>query len=98
MATIQRAVNGLVSDYSKIIYRGDNSVDCSTGKIHSHLHLASDIAEFGEPMNWEASKGERGLKVWAKHQERGKSRYPTIFWVAIKFWVFVGGFSALVHL
>jgi Plavaka transposase len=66
MATIQRAVNGLVSDYSKIIYRGDNSVDCSTGKIHSHLHLASDIAEFGEPMNWEASKGERGLKVWAK--------------------------------
>jgi hypothetical protein len=34
--------------------------------MHSHLHLADDIELFGHPMNWEASKGERGLKTWAK--------------------------------
>lgn len=25
-----------------------------------------DIQDYGHPMNWEAGKGERGLKVWAK--------------------------------
>jgi hypothetical protein len=55
-----------IGDYSRIVYRGDDTVDCNTPKIHCHLHLAEDIHSFGHPMNWEAGKGERGLKVWAK--------------------------------
>jgi hypothetical protein len=63
---IERTIQGFINDFSDCIYRGDDSVDCDTCKIHSHLHLAADIKEYGHPMNWEAGKGERGLKVWAK--------------------------------
>ena len=63
---IESSVKKLVSEFSHIIYRGDDTVDCATCKIHSHLHLSADIENFGHPMNWEAGKGERGLKVWAK--------------------------------
>jgi hypothetical protein len=52
------------------IYRGDNSVDTNTGKIHSHLHLPETCRLFGAPMNFDAAKGERGLKQWAKHVSR----------------------------
>lgn len=57
---------GFVNAFAKNVYRGDDSVDCETSKIHSHLHLPEDIQDYGHPMNWEAGKGERGLKVWAK--------------------------------
>jgi hypothetical protein len=63
---IDSSVRGFINKFSSTIYRGDDSVDCDTCKIHSHLHLATDIQEYGHPMNWEAGKGERGLKTWAK--------------------------------
>lgn len=63
---IQMSLNDLISDFKRCVYRGDDSVDCDTCKLHSHLHLAEDIENFGHPMNWEAGKGERGLKIWAK--------------------------------
>ena len=65
-----RFLHDCVAAYVKIytdgIYRGDDTVDCETPKIHAHLHLAGDIIDFGHPMNWDAGKGERGLKDWAK--------------------------------
>jgi hypothetical protein len=63
---ITKHVRGFVNAFARIVYRGDDSVDCDTSKIHSHLHLPEDIQDYGHPMNWEAGKGERGLKVWAK--------------------------------
>lgn len=48
------------------IYRGDNGVDVQTCKCHAHLHIVQDILLFGSPMGFEASKGERNLKIWAK--------------------------------
>jgi hypothetical protein len=48
------------------IYRGDNSVNVHTGKIHSHFHLAKATQENGSPMGFDANLGERGLKSWAK--------------------------------
>ena len=51
---------------TKGIYRGDNSVDCATCKIHAHCHIVRDIAEYGSPSNYDATLGERGLKLWAK--------------------------------
>jgi hypothetical protein len=67
---IRRRVAEYVEEYSRVIYRGDDSVDCNTCKMHAHLHLSEDIDEYGHPMNWEAGKGERGLKVWAKLASR----------------------------
>ena len=53
--------------YNRVVYRGDQSIDCSTTKCHSILHLAEAVREYGSPiMNHEAGKGERGLKKWAK--------------------------------
>jgi hypothetical protein len=49
------------------IYRGDNTVDINTGKIHSHFHLARATEEYGAPMGFDANLGERGLQSWAKH-------------------------------
>jgi hypothetical protein len=63
---IQQSISDLVELYTSIIYRGDSTINCNTGKIHSHLHLPKDIELYGHPMNWECSKGERGLKTWAK--------------------------------
>jgi hypothetical protein len=63
---IQQYISEMINSYTSIVYRGDSTIDCNTGKIHSHLHLAHDIEMYGHPMNWECSKGERGLKTWAK--------------------------------
>ena len=51
-------------------YRGDNTVDTGTCKVHSHLHLPQDCFEYGSPMNYDAALGERGLKFWAKGPSR----------------------------
>ena len=63
---IQKHVRGFVKAFAETIYRGDDSIDCDTCKIHSHLHLSRDISDYGHPMNWDSGKGERGLKTWAK--------------------------------
>ena len=55
----------LKSIFSRI-YRGDNGVDVLTCKCRAHFHLAGDIQYFGTPMGYDASKGERNLKFWAK--------------------------------
>jgi hypothetical protein len=67
---INDSLRRFVKQYSLCIYRGDDSSDCNTGKVHAHLHLGKDILSFGHPMNWDAGKGERGLKVWAKQVGR----------------------------
>jgi F0F1-type ATP synthase epsilon subunit len=66
IAWITKHVRGFVREFARCIYRGNETVDCDTCKMHSHLHLPEDIKYYGHPMNWEAGKGERGLKVWAK--------------------------------
>jgi hypothetical protein len=63
---IHDCVKAYIKIYTNAVYRGDNTVDCETPKIHAHLHLAGDIMDFGHPMNWDARKVERGLKDWAK--------------------------------
>ena len=63
---IDTYVRDVIKTFSQVVYRGDDSNDCNTGKMHSHLHLARDIEEYGGPMNYETELGERGLKTWAK--------------------------------
>jgi len=59
-------INDLIPDITESIYRGDNSTDCLTCKIHSHYHLVENIKYFGPPIGYDASTGERNLKWWAK--------------------------------
>jgi hypothetical protein len=39
-------------------------------KLHELLHMASDIAMFGCPQNFDAGPGESSLKTWAKFPAR----------------------------
>jgi hypothetical protein len=64
---LQEKLDMLLEIIFSSIYRGDNSVDVGTCKCHSHFHLPWDIQYYGAPMGFDASKGERNLKSWAKH-------------------------------
>ena len=52
--------------FNACVCRGDDSVDADTCKIHCHLHILQNTLMFGDPMQCDAAKGERGLKDWAK--------------------------------
>ena len=54
----------VVQYFDAIIYRGDNTVDSATCKLHSQLHDTTEY--FGDQMGHNSETGERGLKVWAK--------------------------------
>ena len=60
--------------FDTIIYRGDDSVDTDTCKMHSQLH--TDYKYFGGLMQYNTETGERGLKTWGK--ENGKN--STVAW------------------
>jgi hypothetical protein len=62
-----RGVREFLRLFNEYVYRGDDSVDTDTCKIHCHLHILGNILNYGDPMQYDAAKGERGLKDWAKH-------------------------------
>jgi hypothetical protein len=61
-----RGIREFLRLFNEYVYRGDDSVDTDTCKIHCHLHILQNILMFGDPMQYDAAKGERGLKDWAK--------------------------------
>jgi hypothetical protein len=61
-----RGIREFLRLFNEYVYRGDDSVDTDTCKIHCHLHIMQNILMFGDPMQYDAAKGERGLKDWAK--------------------------------
>jgi hypothetical protein len=65
-ATIQSCFDNFVDLYRRTIYRGDNSLDDGTCKVHAHYHPPRTSREYCDPKGAEAGKGERGLKKWAK--------------------------------
>ena len=63
-----------------IVYRRDDTVNTSTPKMHSHKSPVKNIKMFGTPMGWDASLGERGLKIWAKLVAKtAQKQSPDIF-------------------
>ena len=65
-AKLKETLDNLLPGIFSRIYRGDNSVDVQTCKYHAHFHLTWAIEYFGAPMGFNAAKGERNLKFWAK--------------------------------
>ena len=61
-----RGIREFLKQFNEYIFRGDDSVDSDTCKIHCHLHILQNILMFGDPTQYDAAKGERGLKDWAK--------------------------------
>jgi hypothetical protein len=56
----------LVWYFDSILYRGDNTCDKDTCKIHTQLHNSQSHHYFGDLMQYSTAMGEHGLKVWAK--------------------------------
>ena len=54
----------LVQYFGAVLYRGDDTVDSATCKLHSQLHNQTN--QIGDQMGHNSATGERGLKVWAK--------------------------------
>ena len=63
---LSQAISNFLELFDKIIYRGDDTVDTSTTKVHSHKNAPNNIQQYGSPAGWNCSTGERGLKTWAK--------------------------------
>jgi hypothetical protein len=66
LVVFERGMREFVRLFSKFFYRGDASVDTNTCKVHCFMHCISNTVEYGDPMQYESGKGERGLKDWAK--------------------------------
>jgi hypothetical protein len=62
----ERGMREFVRCFSIFFYRGDASVDTDTCKVHCFMHCLSNTLLYGNPMQYESGKGERGLKDWAK--------------------------------
>lgn len=56
----------VVQYFDSILYRGDDTIDADTCKIHTQLHNGQTHAYFGDLMQYNTATGERGLKFWAK--------------------------------
>jgi hypothetical protein len=74
----EAAIRELVRLFDQYIYRGDDTLDSKTPKMHAHLHMGANIPEYGWFMQYDAGMGERGLKDWAKKisktaQKRGNA-------------------------
>jgi hypothetical protein len=66
MAVINVATRGMIEMFDQFVYRGHNTNDTRTCKCHSHLHSTHTYQEYGDPRQYNAGKGKRGLKDWAK--------------------------------
>ena len=66
MAVLDVATRRMIEMFDQFVYRGHNTNDTRTCKCHSHLHSTHTYQEYGDPRQYNAGKGERGLKDWAK--------------------------------
>ena len=66
MRVLDVATRRMIEMFDQFVYRGHTTNDSRTCKCHSHLHATHTYQEYGDPRQYNAGKGERGLKDWAK--------------------------------
>jgi hypothetical protein len=66
----------VVQYFDATIYKGDDTVDSDSGKLHSQLHDNTRL--FGDQMGHNTSTGERGLKDWAKMASNTALRHMVV--------------------
>ena len=67
LSVVDFGARRIVSYFDTFIYRGDNTCDSDTCKMHCQIRTASNIKKFGDMMQTNCNMGERGLRSWAKH-------------------------------
>ena len=63
---IDERVRDMMDKLQKSVDRGEGTLGWCVSKFHDTLHMALDMQLFGSSENSDTSKGEHGLKVWAK--------------------------------
>jgi hypothetical protein len=66
-------VREMLSKLQSRVDRGEGTKGWAISKFHDTLHIAMDMQLFGASENIDTSKGEHGLKVWAKLPSRTTS-------------------------
>ena len=59
-------IRQMMAMIKSIVKRGNDTKNWSISKFHELLHLPLDSNNYGSLANIDASKGENGLKLWAK--------------------------------
>ena len=62
MRILDIATRRMIEMFDQFVYRGHTTNDTRTCKCHSHLHVSHTYQEYGDPWQYNAGKGERGLK------------------------------------
>jgi hypothetical protein len=70
LESIDLKVRQLMLKLQARIDRGEKSTGWCISKFHDILHMAMDMQSFGCSENIDTSKGEHGLKLWAKLPSR----------------------------
>jgi hypothetical protein len=63
-------IRDMLSKLQARVDRGDGTKGWAISKFHDTLHMAMDMQLFGCSENIDTSKGEHGLKIWAKLPSR----------------------------
>jgi hypothetical protein len=67
---IDQRIREMLSKLQSQVNRGEGTLGWCISKFHDILHMALDMLLFGASENCDTSKGEHGLKIWAKLPSR----------------------------
>jgi hypothetical protein len=68
--SVDERIREMLSKVQAKVNRGEGTLNWCISKFHDILHMALDMQLFGGSENCDTSKGEHGLKVWAKLPSR----------------------------
>jgi hypothetical protein len=70
LEVIDTKVRNMLLKLQSSVDRGEGTLGWAISKFHDILHMAIDMQLFGASTNVDTSKGEHGLKIWAKLPSR----------------------------
>jgi hypothetical protein len=78
---VDQRIREMLSKLQAQVNRGEGTLGWCISKFHDILHMALDMLLFGASENCDTSKGEHGLKIWAKLPSRTTqlSHGPEVF-------------------
>jgi hypothetical protein len=68
--SVDKMIRVMLSKLQSKVNRGEGTLGWCISKFHDVLHMALDMQLFGSSENCDTSKGEHGLKIWAKLPSR----------------------------
>jgi hypothetical protein len=67
---VDKRIRHMLAKLQARVNRGEGTLGWCISKFHNILHMSVDMQSFGLSENCDTSKGEHGLKIWAKLPSR----------------------------